>query len=250
MKALSIQQPWGSLICCGLKDVENRSWALKSTPLRILIHTGAKRSKLDESTMPYVWLMPIENAQTMGILGKLGDLPTSSIIGVATIDRCDAENFSKWAQDGHGAEYKWVLRDVKLFKQPITGVKGKLGLFDVPGIDENNLPECVSIPQIERNGKLLRIPLCREYYDLLQSRKETAITFNLVDENLALFATKSLKPKPTEKVTFFCGDDCFDADVADYSTYFVKDSETDEDIIYTDAFECEYSMAAVTITID
>jgi hypothetical protein len=34
-------------------------------------------------------------------------------------------------------------------------VKGRLGVWDIPEIDENNLPETVDIPKIERKGKTL-----------------------------------------------------------------------------------------------
>ena len=37
MKELSVQQPWASLICAGIKDVENRSWKAAKVPGRILI---------------------------------------------------------------------------------------------------------------------------------------------------------------------------------------------------------------------
>jgi hypothetical protein len=37
MKVLSVQQPWASLICAGIKDVENRSWKAAKVPGRILI---------------------------------------------------------------------------------------------------------------------------------------------------------------------------------------------------------------------
>ena len=43
MKTLSIQQPWGSIICSGLKHVENRTWGLSNLPVRILIHVGSKK---------------------------------------------------------------------------------------------------------------------------------------------------------------------------------------------------------------
>ena len=32
MKTLTIQQPFASLVCCGIKDVENRSWQTKTPP--------------------------------------------------------------------------------------------------------------------------------------------------------------------------------------------------------------------------
>ena len=43
MKTLTIQQPFASLVCCGIKDVENRSWQTKTPPGLILIHAGGKK---------------------------------------------------------------------------------------------------------------------------------------------------------------------------------------------------------------
>lgn len=43
MKVLSIKQPWASLICSGIKDVENRTWKPKEVPGRILIHAGSTK---------------------------------------------------------------------------------------------------------------------------------------------------------------------------------------------------------------
>ena len=43
MKVLSVQQPWASLICAGIKDVENRTWKAAKVPDRILIHASSKK---------------------------------------------------------------------------------------------------------------------------------------------------------------------------------------------------------------
>ena len=43
MKVLSVQQPWASLICAGIKDVENRTWKAAKVPGRILIHASSKK---------------------------------------------------------------------------------------------------------------------------------------------------------------------------------------------------------------
>lgn len=40
-KAISIKQPWAYLICAGIKDVENRTWATKFRG-RVYIHASAK----------------------------------------------------------------------------------------------------------------------------------------------------------------------------------------------------------------
>lgn len=41
MKALSVKQPWASVICTGLKDVENRTWKPAQIPGRFLIHASS-----------------------------------------------------------------------------------------------------------------------------------------------------------------------------------------------------------------
>lgn len=250
MRTLSIQQPWGTLICCGLKDVENRKWALKSTPMRVLIHTGARRQNINEKNMPLIWWLPVENYQTMGILGSIADMPTSAIVGVATIDRCDTDNKSIWAQRGPGAEYKWVMRDVQLFKEPILNVKGKLGIFDIPEINEDNLPECVSIPKIERNDRHLTLPLCREAFEQLNNGDADTISLNLTDDNLSLFAKKGLKPLPTETITFVCEDETLDASVVKYQICPVSLDDNGEPTMFEDAFRREYFWYKVYITIE
>lgn len=250
MKVLSIQQPWGTLICSGLKDVENRKWALKYLPLTVAIHVGAKRHNIDEDTMPLAWNNPIENLQTMGGMGRIKDLPTSAVIGIATIDRCDTNNMSVWAQRGPGAEYQWVMRDVKLFKEPITGIKGKLGIFDIPEVNPGNLPECVDIPQIERNRTHLRIPLNADLFKAMQDGKEDTVEFNLLDENLSLFTDDNLNPKVTETVTFVCGEKSFDADIKDYQVITITDPATGDVMEYEDAHGGTYYWYRIAITIE
>lgn len=250
MRAISIQQPWGSLICAGIKDVENRKWALKSTPMTVLIHVGAKRHNINEDTMPLIWANPIENAQMMGLIGRIKDMPTSAVIGMATIERCEAENFSIWAQDGHGAEYKWVMRDVKLFKEPVLGIKGKLGIFEISEITTDNLPECVELPHITRNDKHLVIPVARDLFNKLQNGECDTVNFNIDEKNRSLFATKSMKAKPTESVTFICGDDHIDTEIAHYSIEPVCDVKTNKAIVFTDAFDREYFWYRIIIRIE
>ena len=244
MKAISVQQPWASIICSGLKDVENRGTKLSTFPVRVLIHTGAKTQGYTEETMPLCWYNPIENYQNMGVLPDLKDFPKSAIIGVATIVGCVEDSESVWAQPGF---QHWIIKDARLFKEPILGVKGKLGFFDVPGIDEDNLPEFMDIPQIERNGTHLRIPLDAEYYDLLETGGTETVYFNLTDENLHLFADDDVEPLPTETVEFVCGDRSTGVlKLAEYAVEPVFDEE--EIATYTDAFEREYDWIRVYIT--
>ena len=47
MKAISIKQPWASLIAHGIKDVENRTWKCpeKYIGQRVLIHASASKKE-------------------------------------------------------------------------------------------------------------------------------------------------------------------------------------------------------------
>ena len=44
MKAITIKQPWASLIVHGIKDIENRTWSCPKKYLgqRLLIHSSGK----------------------------------------------------------------------------------------------------------------------------------------------------------------------------------------------------------------
>lgn len=46
MKALTVRQPWASLIVRGGKDIENRNWATRYTGL-VAIHSSAKMARAD-----------------------------------------------------------------------------------------------------------------------------------------------------------------------------------------------------------
>lgn len=223
MKAFSIQQPWGTLIVSGLKDVENRKWALKTLPLRVLIHAGARRQPITDKNMPYPFYWHIENYQKMGLLPPLEKTPVSAIIGVATITACETNSQSLWAARGPGAEYQWVMTDVQMFKKPILNVKGKLGIFDIPEIDENNLPECVNIPKPHREGTTLYLPLNNKLYNQIQDGELNSLSWNVVDDNLHLFTDNDLNPLPTNKLVVCNNGQTLELDLGRYTVQPVID---------------------------
>ncbi len=71
---------------------------------------------------------------------ELPKLPKGAIIGSVEVYGFVEHSDSVWAGEGPGAEWKWLVRDAKMFKKPIP-YKGKLGLFTVSGIDVDNLHE-------------------------------------------------------------------------------------------------------------
>ena len=233
MKALSIRQPWATLICCGLKDVENRKWALKSLPMRVLIHAGATRQPFNNDKFPYPQYWHVENYQNMGILPDIDKFPTSAVIGVATIDRCEEGNTSMWAQRGPGAEYQWVMKDVKMFKEPILGVKGSLGIFEIADIDENNLPEFAEIPQIRREGSTVFVPVAADIFEAFEKGETDILRLNLTDNNIHCFYPEDVDDIwfDTDHIVLECNGKTLSRDLAEFAIYPVTTEESDEDII-------------------
>ena len=127
MKALSVKQPWASLIVHGIKDIENRTWKCpeKYIGQRVLIHASLtpafdKWRALNQEQ--------IREACKNGLTGaKFDELPLGAIIGSIKIVACVQNHPSIWAEKG---VWNWVLANPILFDKPIEGVKGKLSFWD------------------------------------------------------------------------------------------------------------------------
>lgn len=135
MMALSIRQPWASLILKAHKDIENRCWPTKVRG-RILIHaakgmTRAEHEDAIEFAVDAITAHSVNAEATRRVtLRELGfafdDLQRGGIIGSVEIVDCVRKSDSPWFV----GEFGFVLRD----PQPLPFVpwKGQLGLFDVP----------------------------------------------------------------------------------------------------------------------
>ena len=181
MKVLSVQQPWATLICSGIKDVENRTWKAAQVPGRILIHASSKKvTRNFFDTIPYEWEATIMNHIMMGNLAPLKQFPTSAIIGYVTVTGFE-EGMTDSIWDGGPDQIKWKLEDAWLFKEPITDVKGKLNLFDYD-LDENNLPPAVKATFLNihmEDGKLV-LPVMDGTIDNIDNKVIESIDFNEV----------------------------------------------------------------------
>ena len=110
MKAITIKQPWASLIVHGIKDIENRTWPCPKKYLgqRVLIHASGKPLNYDNF---YTTLF-------------------RSIGSIEIVD-CVQNHSSIWAEK---EVYNWVLANPILFESPIENVKGRLSFWDYLGI--------------------------------------------------------------------------------------------------------------------
>lgn len=128
MKALTVKQPWASLIALGLKDVENRTWKTNYRG-RILIHAG-----MTAAEGGWKALNKAQIESTVNMKGRLfddnGRMPKGAIIGSVEIVDCVQNYPSIWAEQG---VWNWVLKNPVMFDEPITGVKGKLSLWEYEG---------------------------------------------------------------------------------------------------------------------
>ena len=142
MKAITIKQPWASLICSGIKDIENRTWKTNFRG-RVLIHAGATDAgdytlittqEQRNEIMGYGWTHGLDSYK---------DLYTqkSAILGSVVIADCVINHPSIWAEKTPIAHlgkltiecqppiYNWVLANPIMFEKPIPA-KGKLSFWE------------------------------------------------------------------------------------------------------------------------
>ena len=149
MKAISLLQPWASLI--GIKGNETRSWYTKYRG-RLAIHA----SKNPKMVKELAWSEPFYSA----LINKVpfGEMPYGAVVSISNMVECcliKADGLHKVpnGQSFSGPEsctefyaplpgepelsfgdytpgrYAWILEDVKPLPEPIPA-KGKLGLWE------------------------------------------------------------------------------------------------------------------------
>ena len=156
MKALSLMQPWATLIAIGAKRIETRSW---SSPFRgrIAIHASKGfprdcrelcrqepfRSALERGGIPFDASAPEHWYHVPYYrLRDIKNMPLGAIVALATLTAIErTENITAMSQgllsheiefgDYSPGRFGWVLADVVRLPTPIPA-KGALGLWTVP----------------------------------------------------------------------------------------------------------------------
>ena len=153
MRALTLHQPWASLIALGYKTTETRSWPAPKTLVgsRVAIHAARRRPRRSE------WNIRVANAMA----GR--DLPLGAIVATARVDGCVrvlSNGFAKMSEpadpgrvrvvDRFGQEHRdayqmvsdpygdysegrwiWLLSRVRPVKPPIEAT-GNRGVWTPP----------------------------------------------------------------------------------------------------------------------
>lgn len=159
MKAITIKQPWASLIVEGIKDIENRTWKCpeKHIGQRVLLHASKTPDKIN---------LDVEGQATVKEIKLLSALNRADeddlygcIIGSVEIVDCVINHPSVWAEHSAKKEirknkagvifideieipvYNWVLANPILFPEPIPA-KGKLSFWesDIQICYKTNIP--------------------------------------------------------------------------------------------------------------
>lgn len=131
MKAISILQPWATLIAVGAKRIETRSWATKYRgPLAIHASKG-----LPKEGIPVI---AVTEAQRLAKADRFLDLPRGVVIATCNMVDCIqiGDEFPGTISDQEYAfgdyeygRYAWILEDVRPLPEPVPA-KGMLGLWN------------------------------------------------------------------------------------------------------------------------
>jgi hypothetical protein len=142
MKAISLLQPWATLIMLGYKSYETRSWATKHRgPLAIAASAGKQGREACAPGTDLAQLLANHNL-------TFDDLPRGAILGVCQVDSMHKMD-ETWdlvlgevelaCGDYANGRVAWALSHVQAFATPIPS-KGALSLWEVPATVEAQFP--------------------------------------------------------------------------------------------------------------
>lgn len=171
MKAISLWQPWASLIATGAKKIETRSWATNYRgPLAI---HAAKTDNQELRSMMSFWQIQTGLAPLKGkknILPELTwsgvcweDLPRGCVIAICKLVDCiPTDNMTQkqieieqYFGDFTPGRFAWILEDIQPLPEPMPA-KGKQGLWDWEY--KKDYSQCI----YWRNDKCLGFNCCTE----------------------------------------------------------------------------------------
>ena len=133
MRAVSVPQPWASLLAHGVLRLETRSW---QTPYRgvLAIHAGLRFPPVARGLChrePFRTLLRRANHEGWSLL------PCGCVLGTAKLVACTRVEEFMWEQqtEPHLADFRsgrwvWEYADPVLFHVPVRAT-GRLGVFEV-----------------------------------------------------------------------------------------------------------------------
>jgi hypothetical protein len=140
MKAISLWQPWASLMVIGLKKNETRSWATKYRGL-LAIHASKKVVPFKDAFghLP-VTLQKFLMDRIVEHYGCYSNLPTGAVLGTVNVKGCVDTEFGRFVSgetelacgDYTDGRFAWLTDDSFKFDKPIPA-KGMQGFWNWDG---------------------------------------------------------------------------------------------------------------------
>lgn len=131
MKALTLTQPYATLVAIGAKTIETRSWSTKYRG-RVAIHAGRKAGSIQFvfQAEPFRSALQLTDNSTLA-------LPLGAVVAIAdlvdvvpTVSVADELNAQELAFGDYSAgRFAWILRDVERLARPMP-CRGALGLWE------------------------------------------------------------------------------------------------------------------------
>lgn len=132
LKALSLLQPWASLLVRGIKRIETRSWITGYRGI-ILIHASKAKSGASIAASPAVTAhVPDFSILPFGAI--IGEARLTDIVRLDQLhypaDRLEALSLEERAfGDDRTVRFAWMFTDALEYEEPIPA-KGALGLWN------------------------------------------------------------------------------------------------------------------------
>lgn len=143
MKALTLWQPWASLVALGVKTIETRSWATRYRG-ELAIHAAKRpadpadmiRLVADNRDVFDRWLVAglITEDRTADCYPMGAVVATCNLVACVSVGQLTTDGHEVTAEelsfgDYTAGRYAWILRDVRPVNPPVS-VSGRQGLWD------------------------------------------------------------------------------------------------------------------------
>lgn len=143
IRVLSLIQPWATLMACGAKRIETRSWR---TPYRGLLAIHASKA-FAASDRRYCYLPAFKKALVTAGYNSPDELPLGSILAVGKLVDCVATNIlagevrspEKEFGNFQDGRYGWLFEGIKSLPQPIPARGARLLWSPEANVEENLL---------------------------------------------------------------------------------------------------------------
>ena len=132
MKALTLTQPWATLVALSAKKIETRSWSTQYRgPMAIHAAKGFPRQARELCLQE-----PFRSAlkKVLSAPDAIDELPLGKVVALCVLKYCipitaaQARGAERAFGDYSAGRYAWLLTDIRKLKTPIA-VRGALGLW-------------------------------------------------------------------------------------------------------------------------